>query len=1182
MLIFPVCSLDTPDGETGETQFPLKQVPSDDNVGGAISACLQCRTHAPTLYLVFRFIQQYQTVMKSIAEWLESIGLVEYAQRFTENAVDVSTLRDLTDQDLKELGVLLGHRRKMLRAIAELDVASAPIPTTPPATKTEAESSDEAERRHLTVMFCDLVGSTALSTHLDPEDMWRVVASYQGAIGSVIGRYQGMIAQYMGDGVLAYFGYPVAHEDSAAQAVRAGLEIVDAVTSLRTDVSTALQARIGVATGTVVMNDLLVNEIPAEKAIVGETPNLAARLQSLAEPGTVLICPSTRQLAGGYFNYRDLGLLSLKGFAQPISASQVLGMSGVESHFEAMHTTSRLPPLFGREEEMDLLLRRWRQATQEEGRVVVLTGEPGIGKSHIAVALDERLKNESHITLRYFCSAHHTHSALFPFINQLERAAKFRHSDSPKEKLSKLDTLLAQSTHDPEHVAVLANLLALPADDQHRQQTLTPQKRKEKTFAALSAQLDELAARQPVLIIFEDVQWIDPTSLELLAATVEHVPQLRALLLVTARPQFTPPWPSYSHLTTIALTRLGKRDGAALISRLTGGKALPKDVMDQILAHTDGVPLFIEELTKMVLESGLLREQDGAYVLDGPLPPLAIPTTLQASLTARLDRLSPVREVAQIGAVVGREFHYELLNAVAGLPKQKLDEALDQLVRSELMFRRGEIPHALYTFKHALVRDAAYAGLLKSRRVYLHAATANALEQKFPDVVQTQPEIVAHHYTQASGYEKALHYWYEAGKQSAARSAHNEAVSHLTQGLAQIPNIDDPMLRNKSELLLQTSLGNALRAIKGWSADSVKQAYTRALQLCKESGLDEHTFPAAFGFWTWNFVHGTLAEAQAIAENLLNTAEIVDDPIYKVLAHEALGFTLFAQAKFAAAHAELKGSISMCEDSDAAAYLDRSAQDPRVHVRLYDGWVLWFLGYPDQALQICAEARRYADASDHPFSKAMARTISLRVHQLRGEAAVVADQANAAIVLCEEHEFAHYLAMALILRGWANAHQGDSEKGIAEIQEGLEKVRAIGALLYEPYILGLLADACIKNELYEQAFDVLNEAHLWLGKENFEHFYAAEIYRLLGETQLRSHQDLEQAEHYFSEGLKIAREQEAKSLELRLCASIYDLSQLRQRPNADGYRLQLGEIYGTFTEGFDTTDLVKAKARLRA
>jgi predicted ATPase/class 3 adenylate cyclase len=1113
--------------------------------------------------------------MTSTAEWLESIGLGEYAQRFAENAIDSSILRDLTDQDLKELGVLLGHRRKMLRAIAGLGATT--IAPEGAAAQPNKESRDEAERRPLTVMFCDLVGSTALSTRLDPEEMWRVVASYQAAIGAVIGRYQGMIAQYMGDGVLAYFGYPVAQEDSAVLAVRAGLEIVDAVTSLRADVSTALQARVGIATGTVVMNELLVNEIPAENALVGETPNLAARLQTLAEPGTVLICPSTRQLTGGYFDYRDLDSLSLKGFAQPISASQVLGTSGVESRFEAMHT-SRLPPLFGREEEMDLLFRRWRQATQDEGRVVVLTGEPGIGKSHVSVALDERLKSESHITLRYLCSPHHTHSALSPFINQLQRAAGFRHSDSPQEKLCKLDALLAQSTDDLEHVAVLANLLSLPANDHYRLQDLTPQKRKEKTFAALLAQLDGLAARQPVLIIFEDVQWIDPTSLELLTAAVEHVPRLRALLLVTTRPEFTQPWPSYPHLTTIALTRLSRPDGAALVLRLTRGKTLPKEVMDQILAHTDGVPLFIEELTKMVLEGGLLREEDGAYVLVRPLPPLAIPTTLQASLTARLDRLLSVREVAQIGAVVGREFHYELLRAAAGLPRQRLDEALDQLVRSELMFCRGEIPNAIYTFKHALVRDAAYAGLPHSRRVHLHAATANALEQGFPDVLQTQPEIVAYHYTQANSYEKALHYWYEAAKRSSARSAHKEAVGHLKQGLTQIPNIIDPMRRTKLELLLQTSLGNSLRTIKGWSTDSVKQAYTRALQLCKESGLDEHTFPAVFGLWFWNFVRASLGEAQALAEQLISTAENVENSAYKVLAHEALGFTSFAQGKFAAAHAELEHSINKCEDSETPAYLDLSAQDPRVHARLYDGIVLWFLGYPDQALRICAEARVYADASQYPFSEAMARSISLRVHQLRGEAAVVADQANAAIALCEENEFVHYLAMALILRGWATVEQGEFEKGIAEIQEGLEKERATGALLYEPYILGLMAEAYIKNERYGQAFHFLDQARLRLDDKNSERFYAAEIYRLLGETHMRS-QDLDQAEHYICKGLTVAREQKAKSLELRLCLSIYDLYELRQ--NGKKYRSQLGEIYKSFTEGFDTADLVRAKARLK-
>jgi class 3 adenylate cyclase/predicted ATPase len=1111
--------------------------------------------------------------MTNITEWLESIGLSEYARCFAENGVDLSVVRDLTDQDLKDLGVLLGHRRRILRAIAELDDAG----HGPTKTASEPRRPSEAERRYLTVMFCDLVGSTALAAQLDPEDMRNLIAAYHSSIAEVIARHHGKIARYMGDGVLVYFGYPQAHEDDAEQAVRAALALVVAVANIQ-DVVAALQVRVGIATGTVVVTELMIERTPAEQAVVGETPNLAARLQAMAEPGTVLICANTRRLTRGEFHYHDLAPVLLKGWVAPVRAYQVLGMSGVESRFEALHT-AQLPALFGREEEIELLLRRWRQAVQEEGRVVTLTGEPGIGKSHIALALNERLQSESHTTLRYFCSEHHTQSAFFPFINQIERAARFEHNDSPDEKLSKLKILLTQSTQDLQHVAILANLLSLPTDGCYRPEDLTPQKRKEKTFTALFAQLDRLAANDPVLLIFEDAHWIDPTSLELLAATVEHVPHLRALLLITARPEFTPPWPSYPHTTTIPLSRLSRRDGTALILRITGGKPLPKEVMERILAHTDGVPLFVEELTKMVLEGGLLRQRGEEYVLEGPLPSLAIPTTLQASLMARLDRLSPVRDVAQIAAVAGREFHYELVNAVAGLPKQKLDEALEQLVHSELMFRRGEIPHAVYTFKHALVRDAAYNGLLKSRRVQLHAAIGKALEQEFPEVLQAQPEIVAYHYNQARNYERALHYWYEAGKKSEARSAHHEAVGHLRQGLSQIPHVEEPVLRNKSELLLQTSLGNSLRAVKGWSTDGVKQAYTRALELCKVSGLDEHLLPAMFGLWTWNFVHGSVGEAQALAEKLLHSAESIDNAVCKVLAHEALGFTLFAQGKFVAAHSELERSISLCEDDKATIYIELSAQDPRVHVRTYDGMALWMLGYPDRALQICKEARRYADSSQHPFSEAIARTISLRVHQLRGDVAAVLDQGNVAIAFCDEHEFVHYLAMALILRGWASACQGEFEKGIYDIQDGLEKVRSTGGLLFESYSLSLLADACLKNQRYEQSLSFLKQAQIRLNEENSARFYAAETYRLLGEAYLRSNPKLDQAEHYLFKALKLACEQQAKSFELRVCLSIFDLYELRQ--TAEKCPLQLDEIYGRFDEGFDTPDLIRARTKLR-
>jgi len=1112
--------------------------------------------------------------MKGIAEWLASIGLSEYAQRFADNGIDLSVIRDLTEQDLKDLGVLLGHRRKILRAIAELDgVAPAPIETA-----TEPVARDEAERRHLTVMICDLVGSTALSARLDPEDMNAVIDAYHAACARIMLTYDGFIAEFRGDGILAYFGYPRAHEDDAERTVRAGLDIIAAVARLETHAAEPLAVRIGIATGLVVVGDLSGEGALRQHALVGETPNLAARLQTLAEPGTIVVAASTRRLLGDLFRLRDLGQHEVKGIAAPVAAWVVEGVSASESRFEAIRVAG-LTDLIGREDELDFLLERQRLAWKGEGQIVLISGEPGIGKSRLVAALAERIAGEPHTRLRYQCSPYDTNSALRPFIAQLERAAGFKADDTSEQRLDRLEGLLAMGASQVQAVAPLfAALLSIPFGERYPPLALSPTQQRRRTLAALLDQFEGLARRQPILLSFEDLQWADATSLELLDLTVERMRQLAVLALFTFRPEFEPPWVGLPNVSTLTLGRLDGHDVEGMVARVTGGRVLPAEVMKQIVAKTDGNPLFVEELTKAVLEAGILVEDPEGYRLEGPLPPLAIPDTLQDSLMARLDRLAPVREIAQIGAAIGREFSYSLLRAVVGRDESALKHGLAQLEQAGLVFRRGEPEEAVYSFKHALVRDAAYESLLKSRRQQLHGKIARTLEERFADVVANQPEIAAHHFTEAGLVEPAIDHWLKAGQHAARRSANAEALNHLARGLDLLPNIDDPMLRNKSELLLQTSLGHSLRSIKGWSIDSVKHAYTRALQLCKESGFDEHTLPAVFGLWTWNFLRGALGEAQTLAEHLVNTAENADGSVFKVLAHEALGFTLFARGKFAAAHAALERSMSMCEDSKAAAYLDLSAQDPRVHVRLYDGMALWFLGYPDQALRICTEARGYADTSQHPFSEAMARTISLRVHQFRGEATVVAGQADAAIALCEERGFVHYLAMALILRGWATAQQGEFEKGIAEIQAGLEKERATDALLFESYTLGLLADVCIKNERYAQTFDLLHQAQLRLDEENSERFYAAEIYRLLGETHLRSNRDLDQAERCFCKGLEISREQKAKSFELRLCVSIYDLYELRG--NADAYRPQLGEIYGSFREGFDTTDLVRAKARL--
>ena len=1114
-----------------------------------------------------------------IGGWLRSLGLGRYEPVFIENAIDFDVLPELTEGDLEALGMPLGDRKRIIKALkaVEGDSSGALITSEMGESPSNSLPMAAAERRHLTVMVCDLVGSTALSARLDPEDMGAVIDAFQAACVRITVASEGFLVDFQGDGILAYFGYPRAHEDDAERTVRAGLDIAAAVARLKTPAQEPLSVRIGIATGLVVVGDHGREGALRKHALIGDTPNVAARLQALAEPGTVVVAASTRRLLGDLFRLRDLGIHKLKGITEPIAAWAVDGVSPSQSRFEASRTAA-LTDLIGREDELDFLLERQRLAWKGQGQIVLISGEPGIGKSRLVAALEERIADEPHTPMRYQCSSHYTNSAFYPFIAQLERAAGFKANDTSEERLDKLEALLAIATPRVQDTAPLfAALLSIPFGDRYPKKSVQPRTATRRTFVALLDQFKSLACQKPILLLFEDLHWADAASLELLDLTVERVCHLPVLALFTFRPEFKPPWVDLPIVGTLTLGRLDRKNVERIVTQVAGGRSLPAEVMNQIVAKTDGNPLFVEELTKAVLEGDILVKDAGGYRLDGPLPPLAIPATLHDSLMARLDRMAPVKEISQIGAAIGREFSYSLMRELVRRDDTALKDALAKLEQSELVFRRGEPPEAIYRFKHALVRDAAYESLLKSRRHQLHGQIARTMEKNFPDIVASQPEIVAHHFTEAGLVEPATEYWLKAGSLGLSRSA-SAAVDHLRQGLKLIPNIDDPMQRNKWELLLQTSLGNSLRVTEGWSTDSVKHAYTRALQLCKQSDLDEHTVPAVFGLWTWNFVRAMLGEAQALAKHLLNTAENVDNSVHKVLAYEALGFTLFAQGKFAAAHAELERSISLCEDSKAAAYLDLSAQDPRVHVRAYDGMALWLLGYPDQAMCICAEARRYADASQDPFSEAIARTISLRVHQFRGEAAVVASQANAAIAICEQYEFVHYRAMALILRGWAIAQQGAFEEGITEIREGLERERDTGALLFESYSLGLLAEACIKNKRYGQALNFLEQAHLRLGEENSERYYAAEIYRLLGETYVGCNQDLDQAEHYFSEGLKIAREQKAKSFELRLLLSVCDSYELRQ--NSDNYRSELVQVYRSFGEGFGTADLVRAKARL--
>ena len=719
--------------------------------------------------------------MPEIADWLKTLGMSEYAERFAENGINVAALPHLTDQDLKDIGVLLGHRRIMLAAISKL---AGVTPATPePAAQAEPKPQDSAERRQITVLFSDLVGSTALSGRMDPEDLREVVSGYQKCVADTVARFGGYVAKYMGDGVLIYFGYPQAHEDDAERAVRAGLELVAAASDLKTHAT--LQTRVGIATGLVVVGDLIGSGEAQERGIVGETPNLAARLQGVAEPNTVVIAESTRKLLGNLFELEDLGPKELKGIAGSVRAWAALREASVEGRFEALHATG-VTELVGRDEELEILLRRWSRAKNGEGQVVLLSGEAGVGKSRLTATLLERLASEPHTRLRYFCSPQHTDTALFPIISQMERAAGFRHTDTTQMKLDKLDALLAQSSTPDHDLALFAEMLSLPNDGRYPALEFTPQQRRQKTLEALRRQVETFERQNPVLMIFEDAHWADPTSLELFGRAVDRIANHPVLLLLTFRPEFESPWIGQPYVTALTINRLTRREVDAMIDRVVGDRLLPAEIRQDIIERTDGIPLFVEEMTKAVLEAESLGAVAEAIAMV-PRPALAVPASLHASLMARLDRLgASAKEVSQIGAAIGREFSYSLLAAVMRKPEGELRSALDRLVTAGLLFRQGGPQYATYLFKHALVQDAAYGTLLREPRRALHALIADTLESQFAEMAENQPEVLARHCTEAGLIEKAAGLWGKAGKRSLARSALVEAIEQLTRALAQM------------------------------------------------------------------------------------------------------------------------------------------------------------------------------------------------------------------------------------------------------------------------------------------------------------------------------------------------------------------------------------------------------------
>jgi class 3 adenylate cyclase/tetratricopeptide (TPR) repeat protein len=1110
--------------------------------------------------------------MRQIADWLKKLGMAEYARRFVENRIDLSVLPDLTDQDLEKMGVLLGDRRKMLRAIRDLRNTSAAVTAPSAPVATESPRRDEAERRQLTVMFCDLVGSTALSARLDPEDLRGIIGAYHRGCTELIERNGGFVAKYIGDGVLAYFGYPQAHEHDAERAVRAALNLVEAVPKLATNAGSPLQVRVGIATGLVVVGDLIGAGAAQEQAVVGETPNLAARLQALAESGTVVIASSTHRLTGGLFEYRNLGAVALKGFAEDVPVWQVIGAGAAESRFEALRATTT--PLIGRDEEIDLLMRRWQQARAGDGCVVLISGEPGIGKSRIAQTVVERISAEPHTRLRYFCSPHHQDSALYPSITQLERAAGFRREDTNDQRLAKLEAVLAQGTNDlSEAVPLLADLLSIPTGDRYPPLNLTPQKRKEKTLLAQLAQVEGLAAQQPVLMVWEDVHWSDPTTYESLDLVVDRVATLRVLVIITFRPEFAPPWIGRPHVTLLTLTRLPLRQRTQMIAQVTGGKVLPKEVADQIVDRTDGVPLFIEELTKSVIESGIVTEAGDHYAAIGPVAPLAIPTSLHASLLARLDRLAPTRETAQIGAALGRSFSHELISAVAAMPQQQLNDALAQLTKVELIFRRGTPPDAEYTFKHALVQDAAYSTLLRTRREQIHARIAAALERQFPETVAAQPEILAHHCAEAGLNEKAVGYWLKAGQQAAARSAMTEAAAQLQKGLDLLARLPQGPWRQQQELDLQMALGPALMISKGYAAKDAGETFARASALAEQLDRSDYLVPLIYGQWAYHLVRSEHKTALPLAQKMERTGEARNDIAALLLGQESRGLNLFFLGEFSAARALLEQCHGMTDPSHRATCLAQTGMDYGAAMLAHLAVTLTYLGYIDQGRAQMNEA--LSVARQHAYTRSLVGVYACEAEWVAGSPRVAQPRAEEMVALSSEHGFQFLLGLGMIFRGWSMTAL-EQQEGLNLLAKGLSIVRTTGAVIQTPLALILIAEAHAQFGRPAEGLNFLEEV-AQIMETGDERCNEAGLHRLRGDL-LYANGNSEAAEQAYHQALAIAIRQSAKPFELRAATSLARL--WHDQGKRTEARDLLAPIYGWFTEGLDTPVLQDAKALL--
>jgi len=1111
--------------------------------------------------------------ISDLQQWLERIGLGQYAGLLAEHGVDTATLPDLDRDDLEKLGIPLGHRKRLLKAAAA-HRAALQSASERPASTPQAIVHRGAERRHLTVLFCDIVDSTALSVRLDPEDIREVCRAFGARCSEAIERYGGHVAKFMGDGVLAYFGFPAAHEDDPERAVNAALAIQASLSGLTFAAGEMLECRIGIATGIVVVGDLVGEGSAREFSLVGEVPNVAARLQQLAQPNQILIAPSTRRLLGQLFELADLGERHMKGFDRSVRAWQVLGPGSIANRFEA-HRNVQLTPLVGREAELGLLKRHFRKASEGEGQLVLISGEPVIGKSRLVTALRDHLADEIHVPLMFHCSSYHASSAWHPVVRHLEDAAGITRDTPVAAKLDRLEAFVARYLREDSERAVplLAALLSLPVAGRYPPPALTPHQQKNRTLSALVALLEARAKEQPAVLLFEDVHWIDPTSLELLERIRDSLPAWRMLAVVLLRPDFVLPWADRPHVTALTIGRLTRVEVGSMIGALSDDETLPRTIVDQIVAKTDGVPLFIEELTNTVIEA---RRATGPGSAPAGRADLAVPDTLHDSLMARLDQMAAAKTVAQVAATIGREFSLDLLESVVELAKREIAAAIDRLEAFGLLFRSGHRANRMYTFKHALVRDEAYISLLRGERRDLHVKIADALRTRFTDIAETSPELVAHHYTQARQHELAITYWIKAGQRANEKSAFAEAVTHLQAALELLAELPAGAQRNERELQLRQLLGGALIASKGFAAAETIQSFERALDLCRQFTDSPQIFAVLHGIVGFHVARGEFEQSRELAEDLLARARRQDGDTARLMGHRVLGMSLFLVGEFAAARDELLQALDLYDVTRHGPLAVVFLQDFKAAGLTYLALASILLGDVNGGLAHAHAAVEHAQQLGHPHSICYALTFLAGAQVLCGNPAAVGPVAERAIQLAGEYAFPQWLAGARMMQGWARVQRGEIEQGLADSRQSVDALEATGALVWVQFARYLLAQALGKAGRRDEALAIverlLAEAAATSGR-----WYEADLHRLKGDLLLAGGAPAH-AEACYERGIALAIRQGARHWQLRATNALGSL--WRSQGRAMEMRRRLAPLCASFGDDVIGTDLQQARELL--